>query len=315
MTATRSRMFMMGALTALTFAACGPEERGSDGDADGDGDGDSDTTIDAPPAEAMKCNKMDLVFVVDDSGSMAEEQTNLASNFPMFATVLSTFTTADGDPIDYRIAVTTTGKDFTTVVPGVPIPIVDDGDNGAFRNNCSLNKRWIEPTDPDMPGTLSCRANVGTNGPSNEMPFITTKMAFAERITDGTNANFLRPDALLAIVVLTDEDDSSTTLSMQTISLGQPPVPNFHAQDLASFLDGLKGGRTRWAAGVIAGETACESPFGMATEAGRLKEFVTIANSGGTTQAVFSSICAGDLTAGLESALATFQAACNQIVF
>ena len=46
----------------------------------------------------------------------------------------------------------------------------------------------------------------------------------------------------------------------------------------------------------------------------RLKEFVQQANGNGTTQAVFSSICAGDLTIGLKSALDTFQAACGGII-
>ena len=46
------------------------------------------------PGTARQCNKMDIVFVVDDSGSMAEEQTNLATNFPMFAQLLSHYQTS-----------------------------------------------------------------------------------------------------------------------------------------------------------------------------------------------------------------------------
>ena len=34
--------------------------------------------------DETECTKMDLLFVVDDSGSMGEEQSNLAANFPAF---------------------------------------------------------------------------------------------------------------------------------------------------------------------------------------------------------------------------------------
>ena len=38
------------------------------------------------------------------------------------------------------------------------------------------------------------------------------------------------------------------------------------------------------------------------------------ANGNGSTQAVFSSICNGDLTKGLKDALDTFSAACGAII-
>src|SRR5450432_184849 len=64
-------------------AACGPGMRGDDfGDDDGSGSG-----MGSGSGVAGQCDKMDIVFVVDDSGSMSEEQSNLASNFPMFASI------------------------------------------------------------------------------------------------------------------------------------------------------------------------------------------------------------------------------------
>ncbi|MBS1123443.1 MAG: putative lipoprotein, partial [Deltaproteobacteria bacterium] len=172
-----------------------------------------------------------------------------------------------------------------------------------------------EPTDPDMNTTLACRANVGTGGPSYEMPLLMSKWALSDRVMDNTNAGFLRDDALLAIVYLTDEDDDSTTANGWTIGIsGGDPAPTWNPDDQVQFLDTLKGNRTRWAAGVIAGDGDCSSSFGSAVNATRLKEFVQKANASGTTQAVFSSICAGDLTIGLKNALDTFQAACGSII-
>lgn len=298
---------------ALCLIACGPSNRdpGGGGDDTTPGPDGGDTT---PTPRA--CNKMDLVFVIDDSGSMQEEQSNLATNFPMFATLLSNYVTADGEHIDYRIAVTTTGKDLSYTITSGPItlPQSESGDNGAFRNNCNMAKRFLEPTDANMEQVLTCRANVGTGGPSFEMPLLMTKWALGNRVMDGTNAGFLRDDALLGIVMLTDEDDASTEQNNFTVTATSQPPVDFHPADLITFLDNLKGHRTRWAAGVIAGETDCSSSFGDAAKATRLQDFVSQAN-GTSTQASFSSICDGDLTGALQKTLDTFQTACGVVIF
>jgi hypothetical protein len=259
---------------------------------------------------------MDIVFVVDDSGSMAEEQSNLATNFPMFATLLQNYTNADGKKVDFRIGITTTGRtiDYTISLGGTSLPYHEDGDNGAFRNNCGGASRWLDSSDPSMASSLGCRANVGTTGPGIEMPLLMAKYALSERAGD-TNANFVRPDALLAIVMITDENDSSTTQNNFTMSATGSSPTNFNAADEVAFLDTLKGNRTRWAAAAIAGDGDCTSSFGDAVDATRLKEFVTLANANGTTQATFSSICEGNLTTGLMQALATFQTACGGVIF
>ena len=172
--------FVLGSVLALV--ACAPSGRDGDGTGDGDGDGDgsgsgsgSGSADDVPRV----CNQMDIVFVVDDSGSMSEEQSNLAANFPMFADLLLNYVNSEGEHIDFRVAVTTTGKDISYAISlgGQTIPFNESGDNGAFRNNCNQNKRWLEPTDANVGQTLACRANVGTGGPGHEMPLLMTKWA------------------------------------------------------------------------------------------------------------------------------------------
>jgi hypothetical protein len=296
---------------ALFLIACGPSSR------DGGGGDDTNPGPDADPGTTMprQCNKMDLVFVIDDSGSMEEEQGNLATNFPMFANLLSSYVTPDGEHIDYRIAVTTTGKDlmYTVSSPPLTIPTNEPGDNGVFRRNCNMTKPFLEPTDANMQQVLSCRANVGIGGPSFEMPLLMTKWALGDRVTDGKNAGFLREDALLGVVMLTDEDDLSTTQNNFTVTITSQPQPTFHPQDLVQFLDTLKGNRSRWAAGVIAGPTDCSSGFGDAAKATRLQDFVMKANSQ-STQATFTSICDGNLTASLQKIVETFQTACGNVI-
>ena len=258
-----------------------------------------------------------IVFVVDDSGSMMEEQGNLATNFPMFANLLSSYVTTDGQHIDYRVGVTTTGRDLDYKISngGITLPAPhQSGPNGAFMNDCGNAKRWMDSTDPDIATQLPCRADVGVDGNGNEMPMAMAKWALSLRIQDGTQAGFLRDDALLGVVMLTDEDDQSTEMNNFTITITQPFPMEYGPAEHVAFLDTLKGYRTRWASAVIAGDGDCTSQFGDAVNAQRLKDFVTQANNQGTTQAVFSSICAGDLTIALKQALDLFQAACGDII-
>ena len=293
-------------LASLTLA-CGPTMSDAGGQ---DDDGDQtdargpnfDAWVPPPLVDANNsCSKMDILFVVDNSGSMAQEQANLAQNFPLFIQVL------EDRNLDYRVGITTTGRTYT-YTDFLGLPTTQNGDDGELLQRCDMTNRWVSPTDPTPAQTFACAAEVGTSGPADEMPLAVTKAAFTEQVTNGTNAGFLRDDALLAIVILTDENDCSYE---QSVSLGffeflcesnMEPV-----QTYVNTLDMVKGERGRWATAVIAGPTDCSSEFGDAARATRLQEFVTLTGD----NAVFSSICEGDLTVGLEAALDTFEQACN----
>jgi hypothetical protein len=265
-----------------------------------------DEFADATPVQ--KCDKMDILFVVDNSGSMGQEQDNLAANFPQFIEVLENF----DSNLDYRVAITTTGRDYSystdtgfgPVLPGSQ----DGGDNGAMLQRCDMTRRWVEPGDPTPSTTFACAAQVGTSGPSKEMPLAVIKQAFSERMADNTNTGFRRDDALLGIVILTDEDDCSYEQSV-TLGFSQSLCDDMMEPTATykSFLDGYTGDAGRWAVAVIAGETDCSSDLGGAAEATRLKQFVTQVGA----NAVISSICDADLASALNDALDTFDTACN----
>ncbi len=303
------RSFVLG-LSLLI--ACGPTPT-RNGDGDTDAAVTPDTTVtplpDGDPGPG--CQAIDVLFVIDNSGSMGQEQTNLIANFPGFISVL------DQSGLDYRVAVTTTGRDYSYTMSspiGGGIPMSQDGgDNGAMLMNGAMTKRWIEKTDPDVSGTFSTLANVGVTGPSDEMPLSAMRDAFEERMADGTNQGFHRPDALLAIVFLTDEEDCSYE---QSVTLGfaqslcsaqMEPVANY-----VTFLDQYTGNHTRWAVAAIAGPGpgSCSSDFGNAEEASRLKQFVQMTGANAT----MSSICEGDLSVGLMQALDLFESACGGIL-
>ncbi len=296
----------------LAAAACGPTPSRDGGDPDAQPGPDTPVVPPGDGPDGLGCQAIDVLFVIDNSGSMGQEQTNLIANFPTFISVL------DASGLDYRVAITTTGRDYdynmSTPLGNLPQSI-DGGDNGKMLQpaSCNMTKRWIDKTDADVSGTFSCLANVGTTGPSDEMPLSAMRDAFEERMADGTNTGFHRPEALLAIVFLTDEEDCSYE---QSVSLGfsQPlcqaqlePVGNY-----VSFLDSYTGNHTRWAVAAIAGAGPgnCSSDFGDADEATRLKELVQQTGANAT----MSSICDGDLSIGLTQALDLFESACGGIL-
>ncbi len=272
---------------------------------------------------AETCNRMDILFVIDDSISMAQEQSNLAANFPGFIQVLDAYRTSTDEPLDYRVAVTTTGISYDKFLRTGGQDYANGsatGDDGAFRTGCGMNRRWLERGDTDVAGTFSCVAEVGVGGPTDEMPLAATQLALSARVADGTNAGFVRDDALLAIVVLTDEDDCSVTGDRFTVDANVAPMPNaacsvgrpVELTDLADhigFLDQLKGNPGRWALAAIAGPgpDVCNSSFGDAIPANRLLDLVERKQP----RASFSSLCDGDLTGALADALNTFDEACR----
>ena len=327
-------LFLVGAAAALPGGCAAGADPGASSDA-----GDPGASLDAtpsppnalPPSGDPACDKMDILFVVDDSGSMGEEQTNLGANFPRFVAVLDDYIAASGAPLDYRVGVTTTSKPLTTVIfpsSGSPAPVmrdVADGPRGALLTGrgCEMTRPWLERGEPDVAARFACVADVGTEGALVEMPLLMWELALTERVADGTNAGFLREDALLAVVILTDEDDCSndadlieirpedSSASVGPIDRCDPSSTDLVALDrVLTTVDALKGERGRWAAAVIAGPGPgpCASEFGTAQDAVRLREFIGRVGPNG----VLSSICEGDLAAPLTQALNTFDAACRR---
>ena len=295
------RTSLLALVTTASFALCATAlgcsssetrnefEDGGSGNGDGTGNGNGngngsgfnfgDAGNQADAAESNECRQMDLVFVVDNSGSMLEEQTNLKTNFPKFVDVLNAYKTKSGAQLDYRLAVTS-----TDVVSGL---------KGAFATGGGVNRAGLERTDANLTTVFTQRASLGTQGSSIECGLEALKLG----INSPVNTGFFRKDALFGFVILTDEDEG-----------GLENQPKGTSETYLTAFDGLKEQRARWAGAVIAGEKQCTSAgFGSAGEAKRLKDFVTKAGKNG----VFSSICEGDLTKGLSQALATFDAACR----
>ena len=137
--------------------------------------------------------KADILFVVDNSGSMSVEQARMGQSFPQFISSISN--------IDHQIAITTTDIEAT------------DGRFLSFGNNSDI----LTPSTPNAnnlflqtiqrPETLTCD-NAGFDPASCPSPDERGIFAAYRAIEKG-DAKFFREDSHLSIVILSDEDERS----------------------------------------------------------------------------------------------------------
>jgi hypothetical protein len=160
--------------------------------------------------------KLDLLFLIDDSPSMEEEQGNLARNFPKLIEELKKMPT--GFP-DLHLGVVSANMGAgQAVIPGGCGNA--GGDRGVLqvRPGCGLdpkNGRYLVSNNAgtnnnfegDIAQVFACLAELGTDGCGFEHQLQSVRMALSGFVSD--NAGFLRPDAHLAVVYITDEDDCS----------------------------------------------------------------------------------------------------------
>lgn len=165
---------------------------------------------------------IDILFVIDNSASTRDKQTLFARNYLNFVAALDRFPT--GRP-NLHLAVVTSTVDIGGQASSPCHPAADQ--NGTMQNaSRDPANRCTQPTDHRFlsditkPGggrqvnytgtldqALSCISHVNDNGCGFEAPLEAMKRAL-----DGShpeNADFLRPGAFLAVVILSDEDDCS----------------------------------------------------------------------------------------------------------
>ncbi|QSQ16612.1 choice-of-anchor D domain-containing protein [Myxococcus landrumensis] len=157
--------------------------------------------------------KVDVLFVVDNSGSMMEEQQSLGQNFAAFLSA------ANAASVDYRIGVTTTGLDPSpggwSECPGG----AQGGENGRLFPVDNSRPRIITPATANAAGVFADNTKVGVCH-WNEQGLDAAHRALSDPLlynqddtrtqqpNDG-NGGFLRQDAKLAIIFLSDEEDFS----------------------------------------------------------------------------------------------------------
>jgi hypothetical protein len=215
----------------------------------GNGDGDAD-----PDGHPEGCEKVDFLFVVDNSASMVSTQENLATSFPGFMDAMKTEVTGQ----DYHVMVVDSDADPTWVCE----PSVHDGDpawpdlweysecpplddpplvcvgypcgasgnlesedktvgcgvvrpygGNASNADCAFvaGRRYLANADSEFEDKFLCASRVGSSGHSLEQPISSMLAAISEPFNSGgCNDGFLRDDAILVVVLISDDMDEIT---------------------------------------------------------------------------------------------------------
>ncbi len=139
---------------------------------------------------------VDVLFVIDNSGSMMEEQTNLRQNFDDF---MRYFTDSG---LDYHVGVVSTDMDDRNQSG----KLIDDGSGTRYIDASSSAE--------DAVSSFRQRAKLGTTGSSTERG---TDAAYAALVTHAADVNkgFFRDDGVLSVVVISDEVNQSRNPSWQ----------------------------------------------------------------------------------------------------
>lgn len=123
---------------------------------------------------------VDILFVIDNSGSMLSHQVNLARQVLQFTSKIT-----QNLLLDYHIGVLTSSmRNRGGHLIGTP--------------------PWVDRMTANGDVILASRMQPGTNGDYDERFFEPIAAALSAPLVDGINAGFYRPEAFLAVVFITD---------------------------------------------------------------------------------------------------------------
>ncbi len=278
-------------LILIVVPACG----GGSGDGDGgSGDGGNSGTdggdnefTDGMNPEA--CRYVDLVFSVDPSGSMTEELQSMSTEvFPGFANALMDISEGLDD---YRVG----------VIDACPDP-ANFHTRGQDTGECNFESGevWMDSNDSDLTGEFECVGDIYTvsnctGNNDDEQPASAACAALED--ASGANTGFLRDNALLVVVAITDEDEQ--------------PTPNQTAQQVYDRLVATKGDVAKMVfLGIGGGPGGCnDGVYGSADEATKLHAITNLFID--HNRGVWWDLCQGQLSDGLTDAMEVIESACN----
>lgn len=158
------------------------------------------TLVPKPPYEPVEIEeayilkfepKVDILFVVDDSGSMGSHQRNLSTNLGLFTSAME-----KNEFLDYHIGVVSTSTDKPQLA-------------GALQGNPKFVTR---ETSGGLQALASSIVALGTNGDYIERMFDPVYLALGPT-SEAINPGFLRAEAFLVIIFVTDAEDQSDLIS------------------------------------------------------------------------------------------------------
>lgn len=202
---------------------------------------------------------VDVLWVVDNSCSMSDIQTHLGDRFRSF---LDSFNALD---IDYQLGVTSTD-------------VFDSAQSGKLLGP----KKIMTNSDPDVLDLFAQATDLGTSGSADERGLDAAYAALTDPLISADNAGLVREDAVLAVVVISDEEDSS--------DIGKT--------DFVNWLNAYKGDPDRTSLSAVVGDwqnsifdMGCTSSGFPPVTAESGRRYIEVQRATGGT---FQSICDSD---------------------
>lgn len=213
-------------------------------------------------------NKVDILFVIDNSGSMAYEQQSMASRVRNFLDVVK--------GLDWQIAVTTTDPSNQTYGDGRLVAMK------GLTSTYVLKSSMDENTSRTVLSNTLQRTETGSG---TEQGIYAAYRAVERSVAAAANSNmkFVRDDSQLAVVLISDEDESANGAKNDPANFLNYIRTQFNGQKALSFHS------------VIArpGDTACLNGEGYSYG----YRFAEMAN---LTGGVIGDVCATDYAAQVQ---------------
>ena len=277
-----------------------------DGGGDGDGGGDNGSE---PPAGYVAHSQstiqstpkpVDILWVIDSSGSMQEEQNYLSNNFNSLVSAL-----VDGGS-EFQTAITTTDICSPDGQASAQCPIEYGGNldsrlQGSFVGDAGST--ILSSTDSNIVSKFSEYTKVGTSGSGFEHGLEAAKMA-VEKSVSGSNEQLVRDGAFLSIIVVSDEEDDGIGLGMTDAYSDKNLVADgltdhrFDHNDLIGYLNGVKG-EGNFAISTVTGTRGTDGSLCTSPHSEPREEGTQYINAATATGGAIQSICETDWSTSL----------------
>ncbi len=259
-----------------------------------------DHDADPLPEDTDGCKHIDVLFVIDGSFSMLEEQNALrgVDGPPVFKEFTDALVATLTNLEDLRVGVVSAQPGDTALHTHTDQPEVAP----AVDTDCGLTvgQPWIVGPSATFESDFACIAATRAN--TEEY----TALNAAEALHDPANAGFLRDDSVLVVVMLTDEDTQEWLDGHARVEVRQ------------RLLDAVGDDLSRVFVLAIAGDqgvfempkSTCGGDYGTATPGRRLSSIVFSFRDQGAVQ----DICDGSLAQVFESVLDDVVQTCETFV-
>ena len=259
---------------------------------------DSDPSLGTSTGLDEACRKVDVIFAIDNSGSMAEEIAALTG--PVFDSFPAALLAVGNGIDDFHLA----------VIDACPRPAYyhNYGQSGAC--DFSTGANYMVSTSPTLTEEYHCVTELtqagwngmddqcGTDNDEDEQPARAASTSLTPAAISEANAGFLRDDALLLVVAMTDEDEELFG-GFTTAEITQQIIDAKGTIDEVIFLG-------------IGGNSECTGPYGGALEAVNLREISQTFVS--AERGLFWDICQGDLETAFKQAITIVDGVCNDVI-